>query len=246
MKRLERFVIVSDTHGEYQDDSAVEAAFDFLKHFKPDTRIHLGDFIDLAALRHGAGEYEKSKGLKADSLAAVNFMKRLDPQVVLMGNHDHRLIREAKEARSAALQEYCHDVWSGINQVLKDSTVVPYGKRSGFQYGNYWLIHGYHNGLYAPRQAALTYGNVIMGHIHAPGVMPAGTLHGAVGHSCGALCKLDMEYNLSHANTLRQAHGFIYGVKTSSGKLVIWHAASMEGSWYFPSEITERSYGKCA
>ena len=249
MKRLERFVGVADTHGFYQDDAAVAALFDFCKHYKPDFRFHLGDYLDLPALRNGAGSFDQSIGLNDDALAAENFLKRFKPQLLLMGNHDYRIAREIAQTGSGIKREFCKQVWGGINQTLAQmgTKVVPYGKRDGFtEYGDYKLIHGYTHGKYAAMKAAEDYGNVIMGHVHTPNIMRSNRHDGAVGVSVGCLCQLELEYNLGHQGALKQAHGFIYGVRTSLNKLIIWEAKPHNGVWYFPSEITERSYGKCA
>ena len=45
---------VSCSHGHLADAKATKAALEFKKRFKPDTTLHLGDAIDLAALRTGA------------------------------------------------------------------------------------------------------------------------------------------------------------------------------------------------
>ena len=247
MKRLERFVGVADTHGFYQDDAAVAALFDFCKHYKPDFRFHLGDFIDIPALREGAGEYDKSIGLDEDSLAAESFIRRFDPKLVLMGNHDYRLTREIAKTKNGMTREYCTLIWRRMSEALKGRKVVPYGVRDGkIKYGDFKLLHGYTSGQYAAMKTATDYGNAIIGHVHTPGIMRTNRDDGAVGHSVGCLCKLNMGFNVGHQGTLKQAHGFVYGVKTSNGKLVIWHAEPKKGVWYFPSEITERSYGKCA
>ena len=54
MTKWKKFLAVSCSHGHLADAKATKAALEFKKRFKPDTTLHLGDAIDLAALRAGA------------------------------------------------------------------------------------------------------------------------------------------------------------------------------------------------
>ena len=54
MTKWKKFMAVSCSHGHLADAKATKAALEFKKRFKPDTTLHLGDAIDLAALRAGA------------------------------------------------------------------------------------------------------------------------------------------------------------------------------------------------
>ena len=54
MTKWKKFLAVSCSHGHLADAKATKAALEFKKRWKPDTTLHLGDAIDLAALRSGA------------------------------------------------------------------------------------------------------------------------------------------------------------------------------------------------
>lgn len=235
MAKQKRFVIAFDNHGDMQDDEAVNAFFDFCKDWKPTIRIHGGDAFDLRCLRKGASAEEKQEGIKADVEAGVDFLKRLKPQVLLLGNHDYRLARYMIDGRDQMLREYCRLTWDGIMDNIGNCQIVPYGKRHGvYQLGNFRVIHGYHSGMYAARQAAALYGNVIMGHVHTPGYYRTPHIDGATGYTSGSLCQLEMDYNAAHPNTLRQGHGWIYGVVTPAGQTIPYAATKWGDGWHFP------------
>jgi hypothetical protein len=94
-----------------------------------------------------------------------------------------------------------------------------YDKREGvYVMGDTLFMHGFSGSVGSVntvRGHVLDYGqwSVIMGHIHSPDTITvAGHPMPRMGQSSGCLCELDFEYNRTHIKTLRQRHGFIYGV----------------------------------
>jgi hypothetical protein len=53
-RKWKRFMAVGCTHGHLVDKQLLNEVYAFQKRWKPDTRIALGDHIDLACLRSGA------------------------------------------------------------------------------------------------------------------------------------------------------------------------------------------------
>lgn len=49
MRKLERFVVATDPHGDMADPNSVSALWDFVHDWKPTIRIHAGDVV---ALQH--------------------------------------------------------------------------------------------------------------------------------------------------------------------------------------------------
>lgn len=238
--RYTRWVAAADNHGNHQDDSAVAAFHDFCKWFGPAERLHIGDAFDFACLRRGASDEEKREPLKADIEAGIDFLATFKPTVYLRGNHCQRLY-DAVESDDGKLADFAGYLAGDIEKALKGVRVYPYCKRRGVhRMGGLSFIHGYHAGLTAARMAAQAYGHVCMGHVHCSDQARAARIDGAVGHSSGALCKLDARYNRGHANTLRQSVGWLYGVTHPNGCFQVWHADRLEdGTWFLPSEWRE-------
>lgn len=237
-RKIERFLLAADSHGDMIDPSARRAFFEFCADFKPDIRIHIGDAFDLRPFRGSANADERQESMTADIEAGLDFLTDFDPQVFILGNHDWRL-QKVMVGANGPMADLANQLWGKITDSIPNTKIVPYGKREGvYQLGDHKLIHGYHSGMYAARQAAAAYGNVIMGHVHAPGYSESPHINGASGYTSGCLCRLDMEYNKGHVNTLRQAHGWIYGLKIG-GRLLVCQAKKVAGTWFLPTDFKE-------
>jgi hypothetical protein len=238
--KFTKWVALFDSHGDQIDPHAERAAFEFIDHFKPHHRIAGGDHFDLRWLRGKASEGEKRERTQEDFDAGISFIKRFKPDVFLTGNHEHRLWRAAR-GDDGKLADFASHLVLDIKDALGgDCILIPFGKRHGVhKHGDRSFVHGYHSGLYAVRQAAMIYGKMCMGHIHASDQCSIPRLDYCDGHSSGALCKIDLDYNESQPNTLRQNNGFVYGLKFQNGTTVVWHADKINGAFIFPSEFKE-------
>ena len=164
-------------------------------------------------------------------------MEWFKPTVWLRGNHDERLWDALDASTNGALRQLSGQWIDYIQTTLKGCAVYPYCKRKGvYELGDFRFIHGYSHGIGAIRKAALTYGNVVMGHVHRLDAVRVETLDRAWGYGAGCLCRLDFPYNRGTIGTLAQEHGFVYGYVTPGGRTVIYQAQSIDGKWYYPSE----------
>ena len=79
MTKWKKFLAVSCSHGHLADAKATKAALEFKKRWKPDTTLHLGDAIDLAALRSGAmknpDSSDRASSIAEDFRAGTNFLR---------------------------------------------------------------------------------------------------------------------------------------------------------------------------
>tara|TARA_R110000803_G_scaffold43701_7_gene93055 strand:+ start:8141 stop:9019 length:879 start_codon:yes stop_codon:yes gene_type:complete len=236
-----RWMALFDSHGDQADGGAVEAAFEFAKHFKPDRRIAGGDHWDFRWLRRGASDDEKREGVLADLDAGCEFLKRWNPADRLLGNHDWRLNRALHETNSEGpIRELARMMADQISDRLPPHNVITYCKRNGIlTLGDHSVLHGYSAGQNMTRQHANVYGPCIIGHGHAIEVQTSGRDDQATGYQSGCLCYLDMDYNRHQLGSLRHQHGFAYGVVTKAGKCIVWLAREEDdGSWILPSELT--------
>jgi predicted phosphodiesterase len=239
MKRYRKFLVVSDNHGDGEDQGAVRALREFTTFWKPTVRVHLGDCFDFRFLRKKADEQERRHPVQDDLDAGIDFLRTFKPTHFLRGNHDERLW-DAARSDDGKLADFAARLILDIQDVLGDAIMLPYDKRKGvLRLGHLKVIHGYNAGVTAARIAAQIYGSVLMGHIHAVDQYAIPGIERRIGRAIGCLCKLDMEYNRAMAQTLRHSHGWAYGLLFDSGEYVVWQAEQVGGAWFFPSEIKE-------
>jgi hypothetical protein len=239
LSKPRRFVFCADNHGDHADPATLAVFWEFLKFWKPEVRVHGGDCFDFRCLRKNASEGEKRDRIQADIDAGCDFLRKLKPTHWLRGNHDERLMDAAK-GDDGKLADFASYLWVDIKDAAGAAQILPYDKRAGvLRIGRLKMIHGYHGGVTAARLAAQVYGSVLMGHTHAIDHAAVPGLDSRVGRSVGALCNLQADYNRAHANTLRQAHGWGYGLLLPGGEYVYWQAQRVGGAWHFPSEIRE-------
>jgi predicted phosphodiesterase len=235
--KTERFVVISDTHGDQLDPAAFAAAKSFIDEFKPDHRIHAGDVFDLRWLRSAATDEEKYDDVIADIEGGLSLLDWYKPTAVVWGNHDARLARAVGGVQGAtrALAEMLVDRIA--DAIPAGCSVHNYDKRSGvYQLADWRIIHGYSCGATAIRTAAATYGNVMMGHLHRVERVQVNGIEDRIGMCIGCLCRLDLPYNAASLNTLQQRHGFAYGF-IINGRAIVFQAQPVGGVWVFPTEF---------
>lgn len=220
--RMNTFVAASDLHGDRQDGTAVAAFKRFVTDFKPRQRFFLGDIFDFRSLRGGANEEEKRHSMRADFHAGMDFLDWFRPSVITLGNHDQRLWDAVKKdglARGGPIADYAAEL---IERFEKATTrmkakILPYDKRKGvYRVGGLSFTHGFSAGSKAATEMGKVYGNVLFGHGHAIDVATVPGVQPQTARMIGCLCQLDLAYNRSHLGTLRQQHGWAYGVFTPS------------------------------
>lgn len=242
MSKFTRFQIGFDVHGDMQDAAANKVFFDFAKIWKPQIRICGGDVFDFRPLRKGASEDERREGLTKDFNAGLSWLKRFRPNYYLRGNHCERLWDLAENGQGVA-QEFA---FSGVREVEElmasmKCKMLPYHKRDGIlKLGHMKVLHGFASGVYAARQTALVYGSALFGHCHTIDEHSIPGLERRVARCCGALCQLSMPYNARQMNTLRQAHGFCYGIlNEKTGNYHVLQAECVDGDWLLPTHFKE-------
>ena len=222
------------------DASTCAALWEFIKIYKPEIRVHGGDCFDLRCLRRKADDDERRDSMEADIDAGLDFMRRLKPNVWLRGNHDERLWDLAKQGDGKLRQLAGLLIDRVIDSIGDTVEIKPYHKREGvYRIGSLKIIHGYHSGLTAARQAGLIWGNVAMGHVHRFSTAPIPGLERRNGRTVGCMCKPDMDYNRASANTLDHENGWLYGLVWPNGDYLAYEARRFADRWIFPSEFAE-------
>lgn len=211
-----KWFAVGCSHGDHIDPEAREATLLFQERWKPDTTLHLGDFVDLAAMRSGAvanaNAKDRAASIAADLSEGISFLKELRPQHILMGNHEARLY-QLKDGPNALASHAAQSVVTDIEECAKDlgARLYPYNIRSYAQLGDTKFLHGYLYNVQAIRDHAETYGRCVLAHIHRTGEEQARNNNGDTGYALGMLARFDMEYAATRRQTFAWRQGFAYG-----------------------------------
>lgn len=237
----EPFIFASDLHGNLQEKSVVKTLLNFCDDWKPKYRIFGGDLFELTALRRGASEDEKKVSLLDDVDASLKFVECYKPTNFLLGNHDDRLWMLAK-AGKGPLSDLAQRAIDDFNKKLKAvgcSAPHPYHKREGIlDIGKLRMMHGFGAGINCARRMAFNYGSLLMGHLHTVDIVSVEGLEKRMARVVGCLCSLDMEFAKSMVGTLRQAHGFAYGVvNKKTGMYHVWQAECVDNTWLLPTAL---------
>lgn len=238
----QRFVFLTDIHGDRQDAGAVSVALEFIKDFRPSIRVIGGDLWDFRPLRGKASDEERRQSMKEDFTAGKKFFHAVSPTHFLRGNHDERLWDLAGTG-SGVMQDYAFEGINEITEMVKKQRcrMLPYNVREGvLQIGHLKMIHGFHCGVHADKQAALVYGSILMGHTHAISAHPIPGIERRMGRVVGCLCDLNMEYEARRPGSLRHAHGFAYGIiDDKTGNFQVYQAECEDGKWLLASDFKE-------
>ena len=217
-RRWKRLVIVADNHGNAICKDTEAKLFEVITQFKPDIRIHLGDFMNLNALRLGASNEEKREGMRDDIQEGLAFLNKFKPDVLTEGNHDWRLTRDLNN-NCAVKREWCEDRIKEIQAVTKSLKTNVFGwgvKRGVYEIAGQKMLHGYANGsASATRTMAAKFGPCVHGHNHTGDIILMDTYdhQGKFAQSCPSMCDNDtMEYQLGQTSSFRHISGFALGL----------------------------------
>jgi len=248
-KRTITFFVISDTHGDLVSESLVDKALEHRSQIKPDITIHLGDAFDFRWLRKGATDDERAEDVDQDIEKGISVLRRIHPDVLMWGNHDHRLnvLREQGKV-NGALRKLCNSIIDNIAD-CKISTMFPYNAREGvFGIGPLRFIHGYTAGQSALTNAAKIYGNVVMGHIHYADQATVASYDGAKAWSVSCMMDAVPDYMKTTPAQLRWTKGWAWGsVNLDTKDIQVWQHSepltsktSASRSQSFLDELTQR------
>lgn len=242
-KGPQRFIVVSDNHGDMADEASVGALWTFMKEWKPEIRVHAGDNYDFRNLRKGASDEEKAASLADDWEAGNDFLRRFfdggASNHFLRGNHDERLY-EFRNSCSGMLRDYATDGIKQMEAMVKKcrAKMLPYDSDLGvLDLGKLSVLHGFHAGVGACRTHAAIYGNAIFGHVHTIETASVASREPAEARSIGCLCKRDMDYVNKKTGKLRWAQGWAYGLLFPDGTYQLFQTRNIGGQFYAATEI---------
>jgi len=235
-----RWIFVTDLHGDKQDGATCAKLAAFLKLWKPEIRVMGGDLWDFRPLRKKACDDERRESMVGDFNAGMRWLKEFQPTHFLRGNHDERLWELAQADRGVE-SDYA---FNGVREIETEvkrlkCSMLPYDKRKGvLRIGHLKMLHGFAGGVYAARTHALVYGSCLFGHTHAIDEHAIPGLERRVARNVGCLCALNMDYNARMLGTLKQAHGWAFGVVNKrTGEYHAWQAEEIGGQWLVPTDF---------
>lgn len=217
VRAWKKFVVCGCSHGWLVSRSAADNLFAFCDDYKPDVRVHLGDFTDMTALRAGApGTKDEGVDIDNDVSNGLTFLERYGANVVLNGNHENRAWK-LQQSPNAAVSKAAKDAVTHTTNFIRnklrakylDSYVIT---ESWLWMGPYKLGHGWMFAEAAIRDHADFAGNCIIAHVHRYGVERGRRLSGATGICVGMIADEKMlTYADGNKAKAKWTQSFIYG-----------------------------------
>ncbi len=205
-------VYFGDVHIPFEDKTALKVLKEFIKDFKPQDVVCLGDMMT-------ADQFSKypnrTKITFEDECARVReLLSELGVTHFLFGNHEERTERDHLDERMLPTYNLSHKLEldkMGIQWKPYDSI------RGIFKFGKLKALHGYCYPENAAMAHARTYGCCVFGHTHRIQRHQART-DGVrnTGYNIGCLCKLDMPYK-SKRMPAGWAQGFMFAYHHKNG-----------------------------
>ncbi len=228
-RKWKRFLASGCSHGHLADPKATNAILKFRQAWKPNETWHLGDAVDLAAMRAGAqrdpDSGDRAQDMADDLLAGLSYLQELEVTKYFLGNHEDRLARLA-HSPNAVVSYAAGAVIGRIQDAMRalKAEVVPYvGLRpeSCRQLGDTLFLHGSLYNMQAARDTAEALSsNCVFVHTHKVAMERARTQRPFTGYNAGCAVKLDVDYAKNNRSTLSWAHGFAWGEYTDGQCIV--------------------------
>jgi len=218
-----KIVFVSDIHAPFHDEKAVKACLSFIKWWKPDTIIFLGDVVDFYAVSHFDKDPQRKLQLQDEIDSAIGILKKfsqLSPKsnkIFLKGNHEHRLQKFlwSKAAELSGLR------MMNVPSLLElDRLKIKYEDTGKIIINNTIIKHGNIVRKFASYSAKGEFESCgvsgISGHTHRLGHYYH-THHGGeyTWLECGCLCNMEAEY--MEGKVANWQHGFGIGFYKNHG-----------------------------
>ena len=232
---------VGCSHGDLIDATAADQVIKFRDAWKPETCVHLGDFLDTAAFRSGsAGTSDEAREVAPDMNAGLRFLERLRPTLVFIGNHEDRLWK-MRHSHKAIIAECAGQLVTSIQtkcRNLRAELVEHYSisdKRSVRKIGGYSFLHGFMYSENATRDHAETFGNCVHAHTHRASMATARRSDSVRGYCVGTLSDIpNMDYAKARRQTLAWSHGFVWFEHTQDSAQIWLHENQPGQAWRLP------------
>jgi predicted phosphodiesterase len=237
MNKWKKFMAVGCNHGSWADPTAIAGVLKFKSRWKPDLRIHLGDYMDTTSFRSGAGIKDHIEDIKDDLLKGVEFLTQFEPTLLFNGNHDIRVwesLDDSNAHRRFAAQEIIEKIRKSISK--KTEFVEDYNITTSIRtVGDTNFLHGFMYNDNGVRDHAAHFGKCVIAHLHKVTVAPASRMDSPVGYCVGYLGnEAKFEYATRRRAISQWTHGFAWGEYSDKECIIHLNQRTKEGEWRFP------------
>jgi hypothetical protein len=205
--------------------------------------MHLGDAVDLAALRSGAmrdpNATDRSASIREDFDAGINFLKELEVTNFWIGNHEDRLYG-LQNSPSAIVAHCATSAISELMNAMKDmrAKVTAYDIEKGWlDFGGTMFGHGFmYNETAVRDHVEMLRKPVVFGHLHRVDRAAGRSVGAPIGWSIGCLADIEsMHYARRNRSVTRWAHGIAYGEYVDGGEgCTVNVLTPVGGAWRYP------------
>lgn len=240
-----KFVAAGDVHGDESDPQALKCLFSFMRDYKPDLTVCVGDVWDFRAIRKNCDvDTEQSQSMIEDWEAGKDFFKKFfsfgSERVFLRGNHDERIYDLRLNASSGLKRDYARQGIESIEEMCKKQRVrmLPYDSKEGiYKCGSLSFVHGYGHNMHGSKQHSDVYGNVLFGHTHAIDYFRSVSTDVREGWNIGCLSNLSPSYNRNQMRRLRWQHGWAFGLIHMDNTHEVYQAKERNRKYIIPTNI---------
>lgn len=237
-RQWKKFMAVGCSHGYWADETALDAVLTFKDRYKPDTTIHLGDYIDTTTFRSGANRKEQAGATQRDVECGITFLSQLQPDILFNGNHDIRLWEAADDPTDGKNRDLAQIYIAQIKEALpKKITFIESYRidKSFYKLADTTLAHGFMFSENAIRDHVETYGKCLIAHLHKVGSSPGRTIDSPTGYCVGYLGDID-KFTYAHRkrSTLGWSQGFAWGEYSNDEMMILLSERNKEGKWRLP------------
>lgn len=218
---IKRIAILPDCHLSTKSDEPYEVVKKFLKSYKPDEIVLLGDFMDCEALSHWTKD--KLRGIDGRKYKhecdfankELDKLQKLTKKITyLEGNHEAWV--EQYIDRNPEMEGLI-EIPNQLN--LKKRNIKWYPYNSLYKIGHCYLTHGSYATKYHTQKHLQAFGcNLVYGHVHRPqsDMINMKQIEPTMAYALGCLCNHEPSY--MKGKPANWMHGFgILEVDTNDG-----------------------------
>jgi len=256
-RKARRVVLLPDIHYPFQDEPSINAVFQFIKWFKPDETILLGDAMDMTAASHWLKEKGKLKTLENKRIKQeykgfdkdiLSKLERILPErcrkVYMGGNHEdwaYQLVERDPRLEGLVEPEINLNLaergWGWIPWLTRDGGSSKVGT---YRVGKLLVFHGmYTNKHHAAKTVGMFSRSVAYGHTHDIQIYTEAHVDDPrsyhTGQSIGCLCKKAPDYMKGLANRWTNAFGIVY--VRPDGNYNLYVPVIIKGQFTFANKV---------